>query len=69
MKNFNIMVFDDKSLSIKHNYFEFSYSLLKNNKRAIGFACKFECDDEKYKELQSKLENLAKVILKEIEKL
>ena len=69
MKNINIMVFDDKSLSINCNDFEFSYSQLQDNYRAVGFACNFHFDSEESKNLQNKLEKLAETILKEIKEL
>ena len=69
MKKIHIMVFDNKSLSIQCNDFEFSYSQLQNEYRAIGFACNFHFDSEESKNLQNKLENLAEAILKEIKEL
>ena len=67
MKNINIMVFDDKSLSINCNDFEFSYSKLRNEYRAVGFACNL--DSEESEKLQNKLEKLSETILREIKEL
>lgn len=67
--NINIMIFDEISLSIQCNDFEFSYSQLRNDYRAIGFACNFHFDSEESKNLQDKLEKLSETILKGIKEL
>jgi len=63
------MVFDDKSLSINCNDFSLSYFKTNYPEWFGGLQCNFEQDSKEYKELETKLVNLAETILNEIKEL
>jgi hypothetical protein len=69
MKNINIMVFNEISLSIRNDEFNFAYFRTKPPEWFGGLQCNFEQDSKEYKELETKLVNLAETILKEIKEL
>jgi hypothetical protein len=63
------MVFDEISLSIRNDDFNFSYFRTKPPQWFGGLQCNFEHDSKEYKELETKLVNLAETILKEIKEI
>jgi hypothetical protein len=69
MKNINIMIFDEISLSIRNDEFNFAYFKTNPPKWFGGLQCNFEPESKEYKELETKLVNLAETILKEIKEL
>jgi hypothetical protein len=64
--NINILVFDDKSVSIRSKEFELAYFETNPPEWFGGLQCNFAHDSKEYKDLQTKLVKLAETILKEI---
>ena len=69
MKNINIMIFDEMSLSISNDDFNLAYFRTKPPEWFGGLQCNFEQNSKEYKELETKLVNLSETILKEIKEL
>ena len=67
--NINVLIFDDKSVSIRSKEFELAYFETNPPEWFGGLQCNFTHDSKEYKDLQTKLVKLAETILKEIKEL